>query len=100
MPDEIVETGTPSRLPVKVRYSRLNATSRAPSRYLATSGVRKGSPGTSTYSPTSPLPRPTWYFLSVTAIGRILIRPGDSAFVHSSEHVGRPAHLVIDDVPR
>jgi len=62
MPDEIVETGTPSRLPVNVRYSRLNATSRASSRYLAIAGVRPGSPGTRTYSPTSPFARPTWYF--------------------------------------
>src|SRR5256712_2398796 len=59
MPVDIVDTGTPSSLPVNVRYSRLNATSRAPSRYLAINGVRNGSPGTSTYSPTSPGPRPT-----------------------------------------
>src|SRR5207302_7287451 len=70
IPVDIADTGTPSSVPVKVRYSRLNATSRAPSRYLAIIGVRPGSPGTSTYSPTSPLPRPTWYFFSsVTAIG-------------------------------
>src|SRR6266851_2780337 len=72
---EIVETGTPRRLPVKVRYSRLKATSRAPSRYLAIIGVRPGSPGTSTYSPTSPLARPMWYFFSpVAATGAKSIR--------------------------
>ena len=67
IPDEIVETGTPSRLPVKVLYSRLNATSCASSRYLAIAGVRPGSPGTRTYSPTSPLASPTWYFFSPVA---------------------------------
>src|SRR6267143_2630625 len=67
IPDEMVETGTPSRLPVNVRYSRLNATSRAPSRYLAIKGVRPGSPGTRTYSPTSPGASPTWYFFSPVA---------------------------------
>src|SRR5713226_6778422 len=67
MPDEIVETGTPSRLPVNVRYSRLKATSRASSRYLAIAGVRPGSPGTSTYPPTSPFARPMWYFFSSVA---------------------------------
>src|SRR5579859_2376831 len=89
IPVDIVETGTPSTLPVNVRYSRLNATSRAPSRCLATIGVRKGSPGTSTYSPTSPLASPTWYFFSsVTAIGPSVYpgndmrRAGDLAIAH------------------
>src|SRR5712691_4135874 len=67
IPDEMVETGTPRRLPVNVRYSRLKATSRAPSRYLAIMGVRPGSPGMRTYSPTSPLARPMWYFFSPIA---------------------------------
>ena len=48
MPVDIVDTGTLSSVPVNVLYSRLNATSRASSRYLEMSGVRKGSPGTST----------------------------------------------------
>ena len=48
MPEEIAETFTPSTVPVNVLYSRLKATSCAPSRYLAISGVRNGSPGTST----------------------------------------------------
>src|SRR5712692_919258 len=65
IPEEIVDTGTPSRLPVNVRYSRLNATSRALSKYLAIAGVRPGSPGTKTYSPTSPFASPTWYFFSL-----------------------------------
>ena len=67
IPDEMVETGTPKRLPVNVRYSRLNATSWALSRYLAIMGVRPGSPGISTYSPTSPCASPMWYFFSPVA---------------------------------
>src|SRR5260370_1459129 len=100
IPVDIVDTFTPSSEPVNVLYSRLNATSRARSRYFAIIGVRPGSPGTSTYSPTSPAARPMWYFFSVTAIGRILIRPRDSVFVAAGQHVGRPAHLVGDQPPR
>src|SRR5260370_21635474 len=100
IPVDIVDTFTPSSEPVNVLYSRLNATSRARSRYFAIIGVRPGSPGTSTYSPTSPAARPMWYFFSVTAIGRILIRPRDSVFVDAGQHVGRPAHLVVDQPPR
>jgi len=45
---DMADTGTPSSDPVNVRYSRLKATSFAPSRYFAINGVRPGSPGTST----------------------------------------------------
>src|ERR1700693_6337243 len=90
IPVDIVDTGTPSTVPVNVRYSRLNATSLAPSRCLATIGVRNGSPGTSTYSPTSPLASPTWYFFSsATAIGPSVYpghdmrRAGDFAVAHA-----------------
>src|SRR5260370_5020060 len=100
IPVDIVDTFTPSSEPVNVLYSRLNATSRARSRYFAIIGVRPGSPGTSTYSPTSPAARPMWYFFSVTAIGRILIRPRDSVFVDAGQHVGRPAQLLVDQPPR
>ena len=45
MPLEVVETAAPPTVPVKVRYSRENAFSVAPSRYCAISAVRNGSPG-------------------------------------------------------
>ena len=45
IPLETAETGTPATEPVKVRYSRLKATSRAPSRKPAMTAVRAGSPG-------------------------------------------------------
>ena len=45
MPLETAETGTPLTLPVKVRYSRLKATSRASSSRFAMTAVRAGSPG-------------------------------------------------------
>src|SRR5690348_5874172 len=101
MPVDIADTGTPSTVPVKVRYSRLNATSFAPSRCLAMSGVRNGSPGTSTYCPTSPGPNPMWYFFSVTfAIRRILIGPGDSVPILAGEHMRWAADLAIAQTPR
>jgi len=70
IPLETADTGVPLRVPVKVRYSRLKATSRAPSRNLAMTAVRAGSPGISTYLPTSSDVRPTWYFRSLT--GRLV----------------------------
>jgi len=64
MPLEQVDTTAPSTCPVKVRNSRDQAFSSAGPRWLAISAVRKGSPGTSTYGPTSPEARPTWYLRS------------------------------------
>src|SRR5207237_10853756 len=63
-------------------------------------GVRHRRAGGPAWSRASPGPRPTGYLFSGTAFGRILIRPGDSAFVDSSEPVRRPPRLVVDDVPR
>src|SRR5205085_5273119 len=76
-------------------------TSRAPSRNLATSGVRNGSPGTRTKFPTSPGPRPMWYFFaSLSAIGRILARLCDSVSVHPRDYVRRLTDFAFDDAPR
>src|SRR5438128_2139104 len=110
MPVDIVDTFTPSSAPVKVRYSRLNATSRALSRYSAIFGVRNGSPGTSTYSPTSPGPRPTWYFFCSVFIvrpararrqppKRSLSAARDAVLVHAREYVGRLTNLALGQSP-
>src|SRR5437870_4417916 len=110
MPVDIVDTFTPPSAPVKVRYSRLNATSRALSRYSAIFGVRNGSPGTSTYSPTSPGPRPTWYFFCSVFIvrpararrqppKRSLSAARDAVLVHAREYVGRLTNLALGQSP-
>src|SRR5215831_6279176 len=74
MPLEQVDTGVSPTRPVNVRYSRDQARSSAASRWRAIRAVRKGSPGTSTYWPTSPAARPTWY-LRCAATAEKCIRP-------------------------
>ncbi|CAB4668249.1 unannotated protein [freshwater metagenome] len=54
IPVEVTDTFSPSRYPVYVTYSRLDATNFASSKRAAIGSQRPGSPGSSTYRPTSP----------------------------------------------
>ena len=60
IPVDVTVISRPLYVPTIVRCSRLWATSRASSRYSATSGTRNGSPGMSATVLTSPGATPMW----------------------------------------
>ena len=96
MPVEVHETLMPSTVPVKVRYSRLKATSWASSKKEAIFGTRPGSPGRSTYRPTSPFLRCTWYWRSGSTSAKA-IAPSRYGWHYRLEEQARPIWAGLSD---